>query len=506
MTQHAIGDLALLADGRTAALLDSDGNVAWLCWPRIDSEPLLFSLLDQRRGGVCSLRPAAEHAKLISRSYHEGTLVLRTTWRVAAALLHIDDALAWERGPVLVRRLRAEGGDIEVALRASWSHEAGVSLYVNGARRPTGAAGGSDRESAAHHLVVHAGAGPVVVSVGDFASSNDIDMTLRLWRELTAGVALVEPAADAIAIAGTAACRDALRISAAVLIGLRQRGGGIVAAPTTSLPQWPGTSRTWDYRYCWLRDAALAGLAMLCLGLVEIAHELGGFIGGVCRGGQVPSLVRVDGGEAPAERTVDGLSGYRDSRPVRFGNAAALQLQLDVPGEVVEFAVALAQRGALPGTLRAALPRLAAWVSSHWNDADHGIWEIRGVARQYTHSRLMAWYALHGAAMLQERGLIAGDAAALRVTAERVRSTVLQHFDAGPLELHAGGGGADAALALAPLLGFLDSGDPRAAATLALIDARLDRDGLLDRHEPHEDSSDEPCGPFLFPTLSLIHI
>ena len=145
---------------------------------------------------------------------------------------------------------------------------------------------------------------------------------------------------------------DLLATTAAVLVGLRRRDGGIVAAPTTSLPQWPRSARTWDYRYCWLRDSSLAALAMLRLGLVETARSLAAFIGNVVtENGPLP-LVRVDGSPPPAETEMLELAGYRGARPVRIGNAAAGQAQLDVPGEVIELATSLAQRVRVAGGAR----------------------------------------------------------------------------------------------------------------------------------------------------------
>jgi GH15 family glucan-1,4-alpha-glucosidase len=299
---------------------------------------------------------------------------------------------------------------------------------------------------------------------------------------------------------GTGSARLLVQHSAAVLAGLRQRGGGIVAAPTSSLPQWPGSSRTWDYRYSWLRDAALAGLAMLRCGLVDDAAGVGDFIGTATASMPPPVLRRVDGTPPPAEVTLDHLQGYGGARPVRIGNAASDQPQLDVAGEVLELAGALAAHDVLPDSLRLGVARVADWTSHHWAEPDHGIWEIRGEPRQYTHSRVMAWAGLAHAAALADRGIVTGDAPRWRQAAQDIRTAVLDGTESA-LTLTEAGGGPDAALAQTAMVGFLDAGDPRLRATLTGITRGLDRAGLVDRHLPEEDSSDDPCGPFLFATF-----
>ena len=289
---------------------------------------------------------------------------------------------------------------------------------------------------------------------------------------------------------------DLLATTAAVLVGLRRRDGGIVAAPTTSLPQWPRSARTWDYRYCWLRDLSLAALAMLRLGLVETARSLAAFIGNVVtENGPLP-LVRVDGSPPPAETEMLELAGYRGARPVRIGNAAAGQAQLDVPGEVIELAASLAHVSALPEGLGAAVPILAGSLVQHWREPDHGIWEIRGAPARYTHSLVTAASGLDGAAALADQKVVSGDAAVWRGTAAAIARDI--GTTGGPLELRLDGWGADAALAQAALLGGLDFAAARIGPTLDLIVARLDRGGLIDRHESQADALADHARPLCF--------
>jgi GH15 family glucan-1,4-alpha-glucosidase len=512
--QHPIGEHALLADSRTAALIAPDGDVAWLCWPRVDSTPLLFSILDDERGGGLSVRPAQQGARVVARRYHSRSLVLESVWEVEGARLIVEDALDLGEHPLLLRRLRANGGGVDVAVhfrtpvwpgtRALLRLENDV-LEVTGVSRVAITAPGAWRatsDGAACTFRLHDG-DTATVTLGTPESdprAGNIDTTLTQWHALvppstTYDLHLADSRSDESTI------RDLLGITTAVLLGLNNREGGIVAAPTTSLPQWPASSRTWDYRYCWLRDASLAGIAMLRLGIVDAARGLGGFIGAVvAEQGPVP-LVRTDGSAAPEETAIAELQGYRGARPVRIGNAAATQAQLDVPGEVIELATALAGHNALPEELAAAVPIFAEWLTRHWREPDSGIWEIRGKPSHYTHSLVTAISGLQGAAALVDSKLVAGDAGAWRKAAATISAQLGP--TAGPLQLRLDGGGADAALAQAALLGGLDAVRPHVRATLDLIVERLDRGGLVDRYEGQPDSIGDACAPFVFPTFWL---
>ncbi|MDQ6855654.1 MAG: glycoside hydrolase family 15 protein [Candidatus Dormibacteraeota bacterium] len=512
--QHPIGDHALLADGRTAALVDPDGNVAWLCWPRIDSVPCLLSILDDVSGGVFTVAPADPRARVVERAYIDGTLILRTVWRAHGGELVVHDWLACDAEPRLVRSLHASG-TVEVVARARLAPDAaraGAEVATDGAVLRVGGGGievsihapatwqvDGDGVATCRFRVDTTGCAVVLGDRGMREPSTSIDATTE-WFASRVGAAAA-PSALAERTLGTDAARALIRHSAAVLAGLRQRGGGIVAAPTTSLPQWPGSSRTWDYRYSWLRDTALAGLAMLRCGLHSDAAGLGDFIGAATSSLPPAVLLRVDGTAPPEEQALDHLRGYGGARPVRIGNAASQQPQLDVAGEVLELAAALAAHDLLPTSLRNGVVRVADWTSDHWTQPDHGIWEIRGAPRHYTHSRVMAWSGLVRAAALAERGVVAGDAARWRQAAQDVRDSVMGGV--GALALTDTGGGPDAALAQVATVGLLNAGDARLGATLDSITGALDRGGLVDRHLPTQDTSDEPCGPFLFATFWL---
>jgi len=504
--QHPIGEHALLADSRTAALVDPDGDVAWLCWPWVDSTPLLFSILDADRGGGFSLRPARNDARVISRRYHPRSLVLETVWEAGGARMIVDDALALADDPVLVRHVRVEGGGVDVLAGVTapqWPATAaslrtfGRTVELDGVSRVSVRAPSPwepKGDGAISEFAVQPGA-PAAVTLGTSGAvprDASIDSTIAAWHNTIPEVdeqRILVPGVDAL-----------LGTTAALLLGLRRRDGGIVAAPTTSLPQWPGSGRTWDYRYCWLRDSSLAALSLQRLGLVEPARSLGAFIGAVVMESGPVSLVRVDGTAPPEETEIAGLAGYRGARPVRIGNAAAGQAQLDVPGEVIELATSLARIGALPEELASAVPVLAGWLVEHRRDPDHGIWEIRGAPARYTHSLLTTISGLTGAAALADRGATRGDAAVWR------RAAATAAADLGPgkaLELRLDGGGADAALTQAALLGGLEAIASRIDPTLDLIIERLSRGDLIDRYEGQPDTLDDPCAPFVFPTFWL---
>ena len=512
--QHPIGHHALLANGRTAALVDPFGNVAWMCWPRIDSDPLLLSLLDEERGGVFQVCPAGR-ATLIERSYEPGTLILRTRWACDGGQLLVEDALVWEPS-VLLRTVTAVQGEVDVEVRCRFTGDwgrralplvrstAGLQigdgeLQMRWLRASGGGSAGAEgyvgifRVTPSGSLLLALGSG------GDLREIASMDAVRQQWRARLDPTHMPEPSPLARLSQHSAQFQGMLTLSSAVLLGLRQRNGGIVAAPTTSLPQWPGSGRCWDYRYSWLRDSALAGLAMLRLGLADDAYGLGDFLGHAAAGEAPPVMVRVDGSAAPAEEELGHLTGYHGARPVRLGNGAAGQPQLDVAGELLELARALAESAELPPSLAVAAARVADWTAAHWADPDHGIWEIRGLPHSYTHSRVMAWSGLRDAVWLQRHGLIRGDANAWEAAAAALHRATAPA--SGPLLLHEGGGGPDAGLAQVPIVGFLAGDDLRVSATLDMISARLDRGGLIDRYEGQPDELGDPCAPFLFPTF-----
>jgi GH15 family glucan-1,4-alpha-glucosidase len=516
--QQRIGDHALLADRRTAALVSPDGNIAWLCWPRVDSPAMLLSILDDDRGGCFRITPHDPQAVVTSRRYHAGSLVLETAWKTATANLVVDDALACEGAPTLLRRLSSDAPcDVEVRFKPAFDfsrHHA--QWHVDDTRLTAGdgvtrvaleaPAAWRVRDGQAISRFETAPGKELMVSMrqpGDTdASSGTVDDAIQSWRVILSASDAVGCSAMAERVLSKQRLQELVSTSIAVLLGLLQRSGGIVAAPTTSLPQWPRSSRTWDYRYSWLRDASLAGIALWRARQHSAAHSLCAFLADAINEHGPWPVMRVDGGVPPAEEELWHLSGHQGARPVRVGNAAASQLQLDAPAEFIELAFTLAAHTDLPAPVQSAVTTCAEWLHEHANDRDHGIWEIRGEPRRYTHSRMMASVALRGAARLADEGKISGDASAWRPAAEGLRAAILaSHSEV--LQLHDEGGGADAALSLMAHVGFAPDSDPLQKRTLQYIVDKLDHDGLLDRYEGQPDAMPDPCGPFIFPTFWL---
>ena len=477
-----------------------------------------MSILDDVDGGAFSLRPSARDAHVESRTYDDSPLILRTVWRAGERQVTVVEALVLGPIQALVREVRAAGAAVEmdVVVRPSGQRTHAASLLRGHGRvldlevregmsvlapQPWSVAddGARCRFTAAAH-----GPSYVVLTAGDsepFDATRALDDSRMRWREKVGHVEAIALRPEAEHVLGSTRCRELLRVAAAVLVGLHNEAGGIVAAPTTSLSQWPGSARCWDYRYCWLRDASLAAQALLRLGLAEAASAIGAFIGQVVTDSGVRPVVRVDGTGTPPERTLDGLRGYRGATPVRFGNAAADQLQIDVAGEVLALADELGSCGVLPSALAGASPQLAGWIKANWHQPDHGIWEIRGRSRRYTHSAVMAWAGLDAASRLAAQGLIPAGPGTPSA-ADGIRAAILGSADPA-LQLHTGGGGADAALSEAVATGFVEATGPVATATLDLIASQLADHGVLQRYRGTQDLLDDPCAPFVFPAFWL---
>ena len=373
---------------RTAALIDPDGNVAWLCWPWIDSTPLLFSILDENRGGMFSLRPARPDARVVSRRYHARSLVLETVWQVGGARLIVDDALDLGDGPLLVRsrarrrRCRRRDGRARRAVRGRGRRDGSRARCTHSSGR---------RARVAVHAPSRNGQPAANGAACEFTFSRGLrqPITLGNARAHRTCPQVITSTLDRVATddPGThAATRmpdagDLLATTAAVLVGLRRRDGGIVAAPTTSLPQWPQSARTWDYRYCWLRDSSLAALAMLRLG----TRRPGAFARRVHR----QRRERARAGAAGPRRRHSPTGRGRDVRAGRVRGCASGQDRQCGGGAGAarrprrgDRACDCAGRAsALPEELGDAVPILAGWLVEHWREPDHGIWEIRGAPR-----------------------------------------------------------------------------------------------------------------------------
>jgi GH15 family glucan-1,4-alpha-glucosidase len=501
MREPAIGEHACLGDGRTAALVARDGAVDWLCWPRFDSEPLLAGLLDAERGGAFAVRAVA--ARPPSRRYLPETNVLETRFEAPGGTLRLVDAMTvadeGERRRLLpaselLRVATCESGEVDVEIRlAPWTGRGGpVRLEAAGAlgwrlvlgsgaawlradhplQREDDAVIGRFRLRAGERAAVSLSfdeEAPAVLPPLGAAAQERLLRTAAWWRRFAARARYEGPRRDDVV-------RSALALK---LLGFAP-SGAVVAAPTTSLPESPGGSLNWDYRFCWLRDAAFTARAFLALGYEAEAAAFRDWLLHATRL-TVPRLrvlYDVYGRPPPPEIEVPGLSGWRGARPVRSGNAAADQLQLDLHGEVIDAVAQLVRGGHLLDREACALLRtLGDHVARSWRAADHGIWEDRAPPRHHVHSRLLCWVALDRLLDLRERGLLdRGDADAWGAARAAIREELeLRGFSPrlGAYARTLDGDSLDASALLLSWYGFHAPDHPRLRATFARIREQL---------------------------------
>jgi alpha,alpha-trehalase len=497
-------DLALIGDGTTAGLVARDGTIRWLCVPRFDSPPLFASILDAERGGSFAVAP---DDVVESRQRYEGdTGVLVTELRGPDGVVSLTDLLTLRAGARLEEPLSAGRGEL---LRIARVEHGRVRLRV--ALEPRG---GADVASAGGGLLLRAPA------------RDDLDLRLDSSRELRQLPAELELEAgeelqlllhwdgrprrrgidgrrlldetlgawrtwlDEFEYEGPQ--QDLVRRSAITLKLLDHfANGAIVAAPTSSIPEWIGGERNWDYRYTWIRDAAFSVYALRRIGLREEAWAfLSWVLDSVERHGRPRVLYGLDAGMPDDEVEDPELRGYRGSSPVRWGNAAADQRQHDVYGEIIDCAYQWAAwGGALDDVLWERLADLVDAAGREWTEPDHGIWEIRSSGRPFTYSAAMCQVALDRGAKLAERTGRAGQAERWRDEAERIRERILEDAwdpERETLTEHLDGSGhLDASLLTLPLRRVLEPDHPRMVATAKAVAEDLDAgDGLLYRYLP----------------------
>ncbi len=507
----AITDYGMLGDCQSAALISRDGSVDWWCPSRFDAPSVFARLLDPA-AGHWSIRP--EEAFEAQRTYVPETMVLETLFRTDRGVLRLRDALALgdgERGHeiglgsphALIRVLDVLEGEVRVGADFAPRPEYGLVEPVlvadddrilatgGGARLVLAGAHGFDVEGgrARARWTLRAGerrgfalryaagvAGDRPPAPDPHAALADTLVAWRSWSELHRGYD--GPYAEEV------------RSSARVLQCLTyQPTGAIVAAPTTSLPEELGGTKNWDYRFAWLRDASLTLKALWVGACPDEAGRFFGFMAGAAGAARtrehVPVMFGVEGEHDLTERELGHLRGYRDSRPVRVGNDAWKQKQLDVLGEVLEGAFVLHDRvQGFDEPTRAFLRSLADRAAETWREPDAGIWEGREGERHYVTSKLMCWVALDRAVKLA-RQLDADDAVERwRRARDDVRRAVLERAWHEPSNAYTGAFGSehlDAGVLLMPIMGLLDADDPRMRATIAAVEQELSTDGLVRR-------------------------
>ncbi len=512
--QPPIEDYAYLSDCRSGALVSSAGSVDWLCFPRFDSPACFARLVGGDDSGHWSLGPAANGDRVrTNRWYLEDSLVLCTEHNTESGTVRVFDALTVSDDDAEPHRLVriVEGRSGEVPMRSELRIRFDYGSIVPWVRRIDGgilAVGGPDAMTLTSDVDMHP---DDMSTVAEFTvGAGDRVGFLMTWYRAAdepppAGSAadLLEAATRwwqdwAARISYTGAYADDVRSSLVTLKGLSHRpSGGFVAAPTTSLPEWIGGTRNWDYRYCWLRDAAFTLGAMLTSGCTEEATAWRDWLLRAIAGdpGRVQIMYGLTGERRLPEIELDWLSGYAGSRPVRTGNGAWDQLQIDVYGEVAE-TLHLAREAGMEPDENAWQLQLAMldWLEGNWNRPDDGIWEARGEPARHTYSQVMAWVAFDRAARTIDQGGLPGDADRWRRTAAEIHETVCANgVNADGVFIQTYGSDVlDASALLVPVVGFLPPSDRRVTATVEAIQRELTTDGLVHRYAT--DRSDDGVG------------
>ena len=538
MDSLPIGDYALLSDCRSAALVSRVGSVDWLCCPRFDA-PAVFARLIDPDGGHFAIRPAGDFQ--VSRAYVDQTMVLETTFGTQVGTAVLTDAMAVghnDRGHhlgagspgVLLRTLTCTAGEIDIEVSYAPRPEYGLIYPILEA-----VAGGIAARGGASRLLLSAPVGFQVT--GDtatgqlhLAAGQTVNFALQFGHLQEPPLAVWE--ADQIAArlqdtmegwrswsalhqAYEGPWRDLVHHSGRVLQALTfYPTGAIVAAPTTSLPEAVGGERNWDYRYTWVRDASLTMEALWVAACPDEAGKFFGFLADATaselqRGNDLQIMFGVGGEHDLSERELPHLAGWRASRPVRVGNGAWTQRQLDVYGELLDAAQRLAdQLGELDPVTQQFLAAAADTAASRWNEKDQGIWEVRGEPRDFLYSKLMCWVALDRAIALAPLLGAENRTEAWAAVRDQIRAAILErgwNDQAGAFTQAFGSEDLDASSLMLAITGFLPGDDPRMKATVDAVAARLtDQRGLVYRYLAHDGLAGEE-GTFLLCTFWLAH-
>jgi len=528
-----IRELAAIGDGRTVALVSKGGTVTWLPIPFVDSPTVFGSLLDERRGGRFDLAPRDPFD--VQRRYVPETNVLETTFVTASGVARVTDAMTLPLGGGLIpfRELSRVVDGISGAVRFDWSVAPRFGYGVDHPRM--GVRAGVPVATAGDHAVAISAWETGTPYVGDdfvggsfeaFAGSRAIvalsvahqeplvlparadverrlDATVAYWRGWSAARRATGPWASEI-----------LRSALALKLLVQAPSGSVAAAPTTSLPEEIGGERNWDYRFSWLRDSAFVMGALLGLGCREEAEA---FFWWLMHASQITHprlqvLYRLDGGANAPERSLP-LEGYRDSRPVRIGNAAVEQSQLDIYGGVLQTAWLYAEAGnAIDREFGGRLAEIADLVGEIWSQPDSGIWEVRGPVRHFTQSKMMCWVALDRAARLATSGQIPSKNVEIwRAGAASIRSFIEDRCWSERKQSYtqsADSDDLDASVLLGAKFGYSDPTGERISRTIEALRRDLGHGPLLFRYRRDDDLPGEEgaflcCSFWLVETLGL---
>jgi GH15 family glucan-1,4-alpha-glucosidase len=516
-----IEDYGLIGDCETAALVGRQGSIDWLCWPHFASPACFATLLGTQENGYWSIAP--RHPARSSRRYIEHTLILETTFETARGrAILIDFMPIRERSSRIVRIVRGLQGKVAFSMCLALRFDYGrtvpwVTRMDDGALR---AIAGPDmvllRTTAPLRGENHATRSDFTVSAGESVSfvlsygmsyappPRPVDAelalrnTTRFWQSWAARAH------------SQGEYRTAVERSLITLKALTSRTtGGIVAAPTTSLPEQIGGPRNWDYRYCWLRDATFTLLALMNAGYFEEARDWRDWLLRAVAGNpeQVQIMYGIPGERNLLEWEVGWLAGYESSKPVRIGNGAAEQLQLDVFGEVAD-ALLHAHMAHLPYDPMAfsLQRRLTNHLSSVWQLPDEGIWEVRGGPKHFTYSKVMAWVAFDRSIRFAELVGKRDSLPAWRKVRDKIHAEVCERgYDPqlGSFTQFYGSKELDASLLLIPLVGFLPPNDPRVRGTVEAVEKQLMPHGFVLRYRTEAGHDGLPAGEGAFLACSF---
>ncbi len=517
-----IEDYAAIGNCETMAMVGRDGSIDWLGFPRFDSAACFAALLGDSRNGRWLVAPTGVPAD-VKRRYRGDTMILETTFEAETGAVCVVDFMSRGEGTSdLVRIVRGVRGKVAMRTELVIRFEYGsimpwVSRRDDGRREITA---GPDRLLLAADVPLH---GEDFRTVGKFEVEAGEEISFMLsWSRSYHAAPEPRSASEALAQAESFWSKwlerfkpgkewpEAVKRSLLTLKALSHREtGGIVAAGTTSLPEKIGGSRNWDYRFCWLRDATFTLYALLGAGFVEEAKAWRGWLLRAVAGS--PQDLRIMYGVAGERRLeeyeVSWLKGYEASSPVRIGNAAAKQIQLDVYGELLD-ALYVARKAGLDANAASwALEcSLIGHLETIWNEPDNGIWEVRGGRKHFTHSKVMAWVAFDRAIRSVEEFGLDGPVAHWREVRDVIHKQVCEKgFDRAlnSFVQSYGSKSLDASLLLIAMVGFLPPSDPRIRGTLAAIESGLMREGFVLRYHTSEGADGLPAGEGVFLACSF---
>jgi alpha,alpha-trehalase len=505
MAESKLADYGIIGDGLTAALVDGTGSIDWCCWPQFDSPAVFCRLLDKELGGCFRICPCMPFET--KSNYRAGTNVLETVFQTETGVARLTDFMPIggdkpSKTPRIMRGVEGVEGCVEfsVSFRPSFDYARKPAHLSRSAREIVAYGQPVSLTLSLPHLFRPEpsvpGEGRLAVTKGNLSwfiltdqqesepigpldAAAALQRTAGYWRQWIDRCSYDGPYKDIVA-------RSALVLKLLTF----EPSGAVIAAPTTSLPEEIGGQRNWDYRYCWLRDAGLVLDSLQQLGYHDESVRFFDWLESLFKvneAGPLRVAYSVTGDPVPDEELLTHLSGYLQSRPVRIGNAAKEQVQLDVYGAVLDVVHLCFQRMPRPMNRRFAiiLERLIDEVMNNWQLAEHGLWEIRGDTKHYLHSKLFCWVAMDRAIQLGQSGYLQGDFSKWQQTRDEIRKVLLgagYNERLGAFTQTLNGDQLDASVLRMPLVHFLSVDDTNFQSTLRIIETQLVSNDLVRRY------------------------